>query len=91
LGSIFVQLLTGYDAWHGVSIPDAQKRIGAGELPGILSKFRKSQDPVEITLLKAIDKCYVFDPEKRPRAYVVANYLKEEAKKLNIDWASPFE
>eukprot|EP00980_Cylindrotheca_fusiformis_P021777 scaffold8600_cov111-Cylindrotheca_fusiformis.AAC.9 len=90
LGSIFVELLTGKGVWHGYTVKKAQAKIAAGELPPISSKLLNSTDPVDQVLLKAIDLCYVYEPRDRPKAGVVVDFLKKEAKGLGVDWHAPF-
>ena len=90
LGSIFFELLTGKDVWNGYSTRKAQKRIAKGETPPIPESIRNSTDPIDRVLLKAIDMCYVYKPEDRPKPWHVANYLKMEAKQRGVDWEAPF-
>eukprot|EP00980_Cylindrotheca_fusiformis_P021774 scaffold8600_cov111-Cylindrotheca_fusiformis.AAC.6 len=90
LGSILVELLTGTYVWAGYTATTARAEIIEGELPPILSDFENSTDPVDQVLLKAIDLCYVYEPSDRPKAGVVVDFLKKEAKKLGVDWHAPF-
>lgn len=87
LGSAFVKLLTGDRLWDEYSSSeDARELIGNGTLPHIPRKYTNSSDPVETILYSTIKKCLVFEPKDRPKATVISNYLKEEAKKLNVEW-----
>ena len=90
MGSIFVQLVTGQEAWNGVSTEKAQERIAKGELPYIPEEVKTSTDPVDQVLLKAIDMCYVYEPKDRPKAGEVLEYMKNESKRLGIDWQAPY-
>ena len=90
LGSIFVELATGHGVWHGVATKEAQKRIAAGELPPILETLSTSTDQVNQVLWRAIEMCYVYEPKERPNAKVVADFLKQEARHLKIDWEAKF-
>lgn len=90
LGSIFFELVTGQEAWNGVSTEKAQERIAKGELPNIPEEFKTSTDPVDQVLLKAIDMCYVYEPKDRPKAGEVLEYMKNESKRLGIDWQAPY-
>ena len=41
-----------------------------------------SGDPVDSILRKAIDLCYVYDPEERPKAKDIVTFLEREFSKL---------
>ena len=86
LGSIFVELVTGYGVWHGYETEDAQQRIARGKLPRYKKYIDNVTDPINEILIKAVEKCWVFQPKDRPKAGEVAGYLKYEARKLGIDW-----
>jgi len=90
LGSIFVKILTGHGVWHGLDEETAQKYIIDGKTPPLL-KEKKSKSPITRILLRAIDMCYVYEPKDRPKAEVIVDFLKKEAKKLGVDWEAPFQ
>jgi len=79
LGSILYFILTGRDVWSDTPTREAQKLIIEGEMP----EFPKpSGDPVDAILRKAIDLCYVYDPEERPNAKDIVTFLEKEFSKL---------
>lgn len=87
LGSIFVELATGYEVWYGYETEDAQLRIAKGELPHYQKLIESNlTDPMNQILIQAVDMCWTYEPRDRPKAGVVADYLKGEAKRLGIDW-----
>ncbi|CAJ1968766.1 unnamed protein product [Cylindrotheca closterium] len=86
LGSIFVELVTGYEVWYGYQTEEAQKRIAKGKLPSYQKRIQNKTDPINEILVKAIAMCWVYEPKDRPKAGVVADYLKGEAKRLGIAW-----
>lgn len=78
--------MTGYGVWHGYETDEAQKRIAKGKLPSYHKRIGNSTDPINEILVKAIDMCWIYEPKDRPKAGVVADYLKGEAKLLGINW-----
>ena len=86
LGSILIQLITGEEAWSEYANEVAQKAIIDGKLPPFREKIKNLSDPINQVLLQAIDMCYVYDPKHRPNAGVVSEYLKNEAKRLGVEW-----
>ena len=91
LGSIFVEMVTGKEAWHGYEIEVAQKAISEGMLPPLEGKINNPSDPNTQVLLKAIQMCYVYEPTDRPKASNVTDFLKGEATRLGVQWDKLFE
>mmetsp|Transcript_19590 Transcript_19590/g.48222 ORF Transcript_19590/g.48222 Transcript_19590/m.48222 type:complete len:123 (+) Transcript_19590:83-451(+) len=86
LGGILFELVTGEEAWFGYEDEVARKALVDGELPPLPEKIKNSSDPINQVLLKAIDMCYVYDPKNRPKAGAVLEYLKQESKRLGVEW-----
>lgn len=91
LGSIFIELVTGKEAWYGYEIEVAQKAISDGMLPPLGGKINSPSDPITQVLLKVIEMCYVYEPKDRPKANDVTDFLKGEAKRLGVLWDKSFE
>jgi hypothetical protein len=53
-----------------------------GELPEIDDRYLKSDDPAIKVMLEAIDLCYVYDPEKRAKAWDVSSFLEKKLKEV---------
>ena len=79
VGSILYFILTGREVWSDTSTSKAQKRIIEGKMPNFPEP---SGDPVDSILRKAIDLCYVYDPEERPKAKDIVTFLEREFSKL---------
>lgn len=90
LGSIFIELVSGRKVWHGYEDEAARKAISNGIIPSFREHMKNPSDPINQVLMKAIDMCYVYDPKDRPKAGVVADYLKNESKRLGVAWNKPF-
>ncbi|CAJ1968768.1 unnamed protein product [Cylindrotheca closterium] len=90
LGSIFVEIVSGQSAWHGYKDEAAQQEIVNGKLPPFQQYIQTPSDPINQVLLKAIEMCYIYDAKDRPKAGVVLEYLKKEAKRLGVEWNKPF-
>ena len=71
--------MTGRDVWSDTPTRKAQKLIIEGEMPDFP---KPSGDQVDVILRKAIDLCYVYDPEERPNAKEVVTFLDREFSKL---------
>jgi len=80
VGSLIYHILHGYEVWHDSNTERAQQKIMDGKLPKIARVYRESDDPAVKAMLDAIDMCYVYDPEKRAKAWDVSSFLE---KKLN--------
>jgi serine/threonine protein kinase len=50
-----------------------------GTIPGVPMRIQRSRDPAIQALLKAMYKCYRFDPKERPSARNIADLLESEA------------
>jgi len=78
LGGILFHILTGHEVWSGVSTNKAEKLIIIGHLPKIGKHVLEGDDPVDKILSKAIDMCYVYDPEDRPKPGKIALFLQNK-------------
>jgi len=85
VGSLIYLILHGYEVWDDTKTAKAQQYVMEGKLPEIDEKYKESDDPAIKAMLDAIDMCYIYDPEKRAKAWEVASFLEkklEEIKKL---------
>jgi len=85
VGSLMYHILHRYEVWNEIQTRDnkeAQRRVMDGELPKIADKYKKSDDPAIQAILSAIDMCYVYDPEKRAKAWEVSSFLKKKLDKI---------
>jgi serine/threonine protein kinase len=82
LGNIFYFLLVGervYSELHNDEVYDLVKK---GERAPIPSKFTTSDDPVYKAIIKAIEMCWIQDPEDRATSKEVAKYLTAMSKAI---------
>ena len=86
LGTIFFEILTGHHAWDKFGEKEAQQLIIDGKLPPIEDEILNSTEPIRKVLIKAIEMCYVYSPDERPKAGEVAEYLANEAKRFGVNW-----
>lgn len=81
LGNLLYHILTS-NAPHGKK--DKQNRIewvrsevAAGKPPGLPQMYADSRDPALVSIKKAMEMCFVLDPNKRASAKEVASLLME--------------
>lgn len=85
LGHVFYTILTGYTPYTyptQIGDPAFKTLIKNGSTPLIPSKIRHSKDTSDIALLRAMKKCYTYDPAKRPRARDIVSFLERAWKSL---------
>eukprot|EP00986_Skeletonema_menzelii_P014818 scaffold10345_cov144-Skeletonema_menzelii.AAC.1 len=83
MGSLIYHILHGYEVWDDVETSEkAQQKVMDGELPKIEDKYKKSDDPAIKAILDAIDMCYVYDPEKRAKAWDVSSFLEKKLDEI---------
>jgi serine/threonine protein kinase len=78
MGNIFYSLMTGRWPFEDQKPKEAQRRIKNNQRPPIDESLRESDDPLDVTLLKAIDKCWDQDPTERASAREVEQFLEAE-------------
>jgi serine/threonine protein kinase len=76
LGNVLYFLLTGNQPFHLLKSYEAEAKICEGEHPIIDETILNSTHSFHVSLRKAIDMCQVFDPEKRPDARSVVDFLQ---------------
>mmetsp|Transcript_22157 Transcript_22157/g.50723 ORF Transcript_22157/g.50723 Transcript_22157/m.50723 type:complete len:86 (+) Transcript_22157:1207-1464(+) len=59
-----------------------RKLILDGVLPTVPEKFQKSSDKAIKALLEAMEMTFTFDPEKRPSARHISDFLSGKLKEL---------
>ena len=62
-----------------------QKVVDGGRSEVTDEKILSSTHPYEKAMLKALDMCFVYDPEKRPSARAVAELLQRALETLERD------
>jgi len=63
---------------------DAIELIKQGGRVTISEEIKSSTHPFNITILKALDLCFVYDPEKRSSAQEVAMLIHEAIEELKF-------
>ena len=81
-------MLTGTRVWEEYLRSKEQQKqvrkwIVEGKKPKIDKEILKSQDPVDIALLKIYQMCTVYEPEKRASAAEVVEFLEDVWNKRN--------
>lgn len=90
LGNIFFRLICGHEPWNKLEIggkPSAHQisdKVRHGILPYIPDEVKRSENPEVQVLFEAMLRCYTYDPEIRPSAREVANYLEQQYQELFI-------
>jgi serine/threonine protein kinase len=81
LGNIFYFLLVGERVFSELDNDDVYDLVKKGERSPIPSKFTTmSEDPVHKAIIKAIEMCWIQDPEDRATSKEVAKYLTAMSK-----------
>ena len=81
-GNVLYYLLTETKPFDDEDQKLAKKIVMKGKRPHIPSRLMKSEHPVDIALMKAMDLCWTHDPKDRPSAKMIAAFLEEEREKL---------
>jgi len=68
----------------------AQKKIMAGERPILNATIANSTDKATQTLIKAMNKCWIHNPEKRASARSIEEYLDKALIQLGV-YSKPAE
>lgn len=84
MGNVLYSILTSEYPFKHEKYKDVCKKVIAGERPAIPKKFLNSTDPFDQTMLKAIEMCWVHDPEKRATAREVQRLFISTLKKMNV-------
>jgi len=85
VGSLMYHILHRHEVWDKIQTRDnkeAQQKVIDGKLPKIADKYKKSDDPAIKAILSAIDMCYVYDPEKRAKAWEVSSFLEKKLDEI---------
>jgi len=78
LGNLLYNTLTKQWVYEGIPNKEARKKIKAGIYSDIPSEFLESKDPYDQAMVKAIQMAYTVNPDERPSAREIANYLKRK-------------
>jgi len=93
LGNVFFRMICLHEPWHrlepGYKLGDdirkdyINERVKKGVLPTIPKEILNTKD-VEVRIIKeAMIACYTSDPDKRPSARVIANFLDQGIAELS--------
>jgi hypothetical protein len=63
----------------------AQSKINEGKMPKVPERILKMNDPYINLLLEAMEWCYTFEPEFRPTAREVADFLESSKQRLDAE------
>ena len=77
LGDMMYNVLTNRWMFEGISTSEAKAKMLAGQWPSFPRKFANSTDPSEQAMIKAIQMAWTYDPNDRPAARKIADYLKK--------------
>ena len=81
MGNVFYSLLTGKWPFEDRKTKEAQKLIKKNERPPIDQEIRDSDDPLDVALLKALERCWEQDPIERASAREIEQFLEAELAK----------
>ena len=82
LGNVFYTILTDEIPFDDVSSQQAVKDIKNGIRAKIPPRLSTSEDPVDIALRTVVEQTWRQEPESRPRARALADYLAKELEKI---------
>ena len=82
LGNVFYTVLTDEIPFDDVSSNQAVKDIKNGIRAKIPPRLLKSEDPVDIALQTVVEQTWRQEPQDRPRARALADYLAKELEKI---------
>ncbi|KAL3762177.1 hypothetical protein ACHAWU_000641 [Discostella pseudostelligera] len=97
LGNLLFRFATNNGPWRdmaqtpGAKFTDEQKnqiaqfKITEGKMPNVPERILKMNDPYLNLLLEAMEWCYTYEPELRPTAREVADFLESSKLKLDAD------
>ena len=81
MGNVFYSLLTGKWPFEDRKTKEAQRLIKNNERPPIDQEIRDSVDPLDVALLKALERCWEQDPIERASAREIERILEAELAK----------
>eukprot|EP00537_Pseudo-nitzschia_pungens_P003235 CAMPEP_0172359682 /NCGR_PEP_ID=MMETSP1060-20121228/3873_1 /TAXON_ID=37318 /ORGANISM="Pseudo-nitzschia pungens, Strain cf. cingulata" /LENGTH=379 /DNA_ID=CAMNT_0013081459 /DNA_START=369 /DNA_END=1508 /DNA_ORIENTATION=- len=84
LGNVLYAVLTGKDPFEEEKEKKVKELIKSGKRPEIDSEYRDSNDPFDLAMIKAIEMCWIQDPEKRASAREVQNFIVSELQRLGV-------
>ena len=83
MGNIMYYMLTKKWLFEGITDRDAKKMIVAGETSKIPPEILNSTDPADKAMVKAIQMAWVHDPNQRPTARHISNFLRGQLEALH--------
>ena len=83
LGNVFYTILADEIPFDDVGSKQAVKDIKNGIRAKIPSRLLTSEDPVDIALRTVVDRAWQQEPQDRPRARELADYLAKELEKID--------
>jgi hypothetical protein len=82
MGNIFFVMLTKKWPFDDIKDREVAKKVKAGERPKFPTKILESKEPTDIVILKAIEMCWVQNPEERATARAVSDFLTKELDRI---------
>jgi len=83
MGNVFYSLLTGKWPFENRKTKEAQRLVKNSERPPIDKEIRESDDPLDVALQKALERCWEQDPVERASAREIEQFLEAELAKYN--------
>lgn len=80
IGNVMYYVLTMHWLFEGYDTKDAEMKVATGDRSPFPQKILDSDDRALRAVRKAIEWCWVHDPEKRPAASKVRKFLEHELK-----------
>ena len=91
LGNIFFRLICGHEPWNKLEIGgrpsshEISNKVRHGILPEIPDEVKNSENKEVQVILRAMLRCYTFDPAVRPSAREITKYLDKQYTVLSQD------
>ena len=82
MGNIFYSLLTGRWPFENRKTKEAQRLIKNNQRPPIDDAMKESDDPLDVAMVKAIERCWEQDPVERASAREIEQFLETELATL---------
>jgi serine/threonine protein kinase len=84
LGNVLYSILTSKSPFGKEKSEKVAKKVQEGKRPPIPQSMQNSTDPFDQAMLKAINMCWIHDPEKRATARQVQNFITSELSRLGV-------
>ena len=86
LGYVFYFLLTRKEIFPNLSTTELFQHVQSGGVPEIQDEaILNSTHPFDVAMRHAMNMCLIFEPEKRPSARQVVDFLQQELSRLEAN------